>query len=181
MKPGALPHMVEVRTLAARRIVIDGELEVTRMPRLSQAIAEAEGPARVSANFDRDEEGRYILDLSVAMPVAVSCQRCLSPMLVELASHSLLAALWTDDQAEHLPSRYDPLVTSDETDLWSVVEDELLLAMPAFSYHDNIDCGADTEYQQKQNLGAPVVEEPQQKDNPFSVLAALKGKGTQPD
>ncbi len=162
--------------MAAREVVIEGTLDVTRMSRLSDAIVSADAPAGVTARFYRDEEGRYILGLDVEMPVSVACQRCLAPMPAQLVSRSQLAALWSDDQAEYLPSRYDPLVTEAETDLWQVVEDELLLALPAFNYHQDESCGVATGIQQKDSGVAPDdVGAAPKRENPFSVLAALKG------
>lgn len=179
MTTGALPHTVEVRTLAAREVCLQGTVSVERMPRLSQAIIGADGPAAADVQFRRDEEGRYLIVLKVAMPVQVACQRCLEPMSLALSADTVLAALWSDDQAPHLPSRYDPLVTEAETDLWQVVEDELLLALPPFSYHDHA-CGEAIE--------APPSETDTdtqtgggEKDNPFSVLAALKGQMSDTD
>lgn len=175
MTLGALPHRVEARTLAARGVVVEGLLPATRMPRLNAAIVAADAPAWVQAQFRRDEEGRYIVQLSVQMPVSVACQRCLGSMGLELTSESQLAALWNDEQAEHLPSRYDPLVTGDETDLWQVVEDELLLALPAFSYHSDSHCGDATGVAQPGPARPDKTDTPV-RDNPFTVLAALKNE-----
>lgn len=177
MTLGALPHTVEVRTLAAQHVTVSGVLDAVRMPRLMAAIHSSEAPAIVEARFDRDEERRYVLDLSVTMPVAVSCQRCLDPMPVKLVAHSQLAALWSDDQAQHLPLRYDPLITGEETDLWQVVEDELLLALPAFSYHDDPDCGEVTGRSAPRTEPDTMPDAPQENDNPFGVLATLKKDG----
>lgn len=179
MTHGALPHTVEVRTLAARNVVIEGPIEGTRMPRLSSAIAGAVEPASVSCEFRRDEEGRYVVEVRVAMGVLVSCQRCLDVMTVALESHSVLAAVWNDEQAQSLPARYDPLITEGETNLWQLVEDELLLALPAFNYHKDMRCGEQAD----RALGgeaAALAEPPSQgKVNPFSVLAALKNDENQ--
>lgn len=181
MTPGPLPHKVEVRTLAAREVELAGSVSEARMPRLKEAIVAARGPAEVTARCFRDEEGRYVLDLAVTMPVDLACQRCLGPMPVELKSHSQLVALWTDDQAAHLPSRYDALVTDAESDLWQVVEDELLLAMPAFSYHEDVSCGAAVGIQQPVEADDLTPSAAADKENPFSVLAALKGNSTDTD
>ena len=174
---GVLTHTVEVRALAVREIAINGMLSVTRMPRLKDLIVSACEPAKVSTRFYRDEEGRFVLDLAVMFSVSVACQRCLGPVLIELDSCSQLAVIWCDEQAESLPPRYDPLVTGTETDLWQLVEDELLLALPAFSYHDDVFCGAKTGYQQVSSdegfLGKTAVE----KRSPFDVLATLKDGG----
>ena len=173
MTHGALPNTVEVRTLAARGVVIEGGLTIARMPRLKAATDGADAPAAVHIDFQRDEEGRYIAVLDVSMQVKVPCQRCLDGMVIALSSHSALAAVWTDEQAQALPSRYDPLITEGETDLWRVVEDELLLSMPAFSYHDDVLCGIKTGVLTVSTEDEYVIDEPD-KENPFKVLAALK-------
>ena len=174
MTLGALPHTVEVRTLAARSRTVEGVVDCARMPRLSAAIVAADGPARVNARFSRDEEGRFVISLDVEIPVQVACQRCLQPLPLTLASSSQLAALWNDEQAAHLPVRYDPLVTGEETDLWQVVEDDLLLALPPFSYHDNIACAEGTAVEPPAVESLTEEDAPETRENPFSVLAALK-------
>jgi len=179
MTHGALPHTVEVRTLAARHVAIAGPVEVTRMPRLSSAIAEASEPALVKCNFERDEEGRYIADVQVTMSVLVTCQRCLGTMTINLKSHSLLAAVWNDEQAQALPARYDPLITEGETDLWQLVEDELLLALPAYNYHSDERCGERTDRAMSAESTRVDTTEAHERTNPFSVLATLKNDENQ--
>ena len=66
----------------------------------------------------------------------------------------------------------EPLVVGDEDcALWDMVEDELILGLPAFSYHDTEDC--------KETLAefsAPPAAEGEvgERSNPFNVLAQLK-------
>lgn len=174
MTHGALPHTVEVRTLAARGVAIEGPLEVTRMPRLSSAIAKAVEPAQVRCDFRRDEEGRYVAELSVALRASVPCQRCLDVLTIALESRSVLAAVWNDEQAQALPARYDPLITEGETNLWQLVEDELLLALPAFSYHSDTRCAEQTGRALSNDKSALDADAASVKVNPFSVLATLK-------
>lgn len=179
MTHGALPHTVEVRTLAARSVVIEGPVEGTRMPRLSSATTETLEPASVSCEFSRDEEGRYVVDVRVAMRVLVPCQRCLEVMTVNLEAHSLLAAVWNDEQAQALPARYDPLITEGETNLWQLVEDELLLALPAYNYHSDRRCGEHNGSSLGGETSAVDASPPEEKVNPFSVLVALKNDENQ--
>lgn len=174
MTLGALSHTVEARTFAAQARVVEGTLTIDRMPRLEVAITNALGPAIAKAQCDRDEEGRYIMSLSVTMPIEVSCQRCLAPVQQELQSETDLAVIWADDQAEHLPSRYDPLIAGEETDLWQVVEDELLLALPPFCYHEDPSCSARTAIGPMPNAPELSKEPAQERDNPFGVLASLR-------
>lgn len=171
MTTGGIPQFIEARTLAARGVVLKGRLDVARMPRLSQAIVAGDQSAEVNCAFSCDEEGRYIVSLQVSCTFEVACQRCLSAMPIELSADTQLAVVWTDEQAAQLPSRYDPLVSEAELDLWALVEEELLLALPAFSYHADPQCG------ERVNIAVPdsgVEPATEKKTNPFDVLATLK-------
>ena len=93
-------------------------------------------------------------------------------MSIHLNSENSLAAVWTDEQAAHLPRHLDPLIVEGEaSSLWELVEDELILAMPPFSYHDTEDCRESIA-----GFSAPAPEEATlaEKPNPFNVLAQLK-------
>ena len=174
MTLGALPQTVEVRTLAAREVTLAGVLDPIKLLRFSSAIVAVKQPVVVNADFYRDEEGRYIVSVQVTAEVQVTCQRCLGALEQTVASSALLAVVWTDEQAAQLPPRYEPLVAEAEIDFWEVVEDELLLALPSFSYHSNTNCGAETGVQAPGSGDAAVSGSPE-KENPFDVLKALKG------
>ncbi len=109
---------------------------------------------------------------ALEVDVTVTCQRCLEPMPQHLSSENTLAVVWTDEQAAHLPRHLDPLILEDEPcRLWDLVEDELILALPAFSYHDTEACNDSmsgyTDPSPKEAAG-------EEKPNPFEVLAQLK-------
>ena len=175
MTLGALPQKVEVRTLAAREVALAGLVDPARLTRLSTAIVAVNTPVVVNADFHRDEEGRYVLGLQVSAQMLVTCQRCLSTLEQSVTSDTLLAVVWTDEQAGQLPPRYEPLVADAEIELWEVVEDELLLALPAFSYHSDTNCGSKTGVQAPVGENQAEDQAGPEKDNPFSVLKALKG------
>ena len=93
-------------------------------------------------------------------------------MLEHLDSDNTLAVVWTDEQAAHLPRHLDPLIVDEEAcSLWELVEDEQILAMPPFSYHDPKECN-----DRRKECSDPEPEEDAQegKPNPFNVLAQLK-------
>lgn len=93
-------------------------------------------------------------------------------MPLQLSSDNTLAVVWTDEQAAHLPRHLDPLIAPEEAcNLWQLVEDELILALPAFSYHETDEC--------KESIAgfsepAPQGDIGEEKPNPFNVLAQLK-------
>ncbi len=91
--------------------------------------------------FSRDEESRYLVHVAIEAEFEVICQRCLEVMPDYLSCKNTLAILWTDEEAAHLPKHLDPLVVGPlSCSLWELVEDELILAMRPFSYHNIEDC-----------------------------------------
>ncbi len=169
-----LPSTLDVRKATARGVSIRGTLKPLDLQRFRELLASDDGVIQAQLSFTRDEENRHIIDLAVTAEVIVTCQRCLEPLPVPLACDNTLAVVWTDEQAATLPRHLDPLVVEgDACSLWDVVEDELILALPPFSYHSTEEC---QQILARFNAGqTPEVEPvPGDKPNPFNVLAQLK-------
>ena len=167
-----LPATLDVRKAAARGVSVSGTLKPLNLQRFRPLLASDDGAVEAELTFSRDEENRHVIHVAVEADVTVTCQRCLEPMSQHLISENLLAVMWTDEQAAHLPRHLDPLIVAEEAcSLWELVEDELILAMPPFSYHDTEDCRESIA-----GFSAPVPEEVAavEKPNPFNVLAQLK-------
>ena len=98
------------------------------------------------------------------------CQRCLEPVSYSVTAHIDVALVWNEDQAKALPGRLDPwLVGEERMVLTDLIEEELLLAMPLVALHDPCPTAL------PQDRGEP--EKHENADNPFAVLAKLKGQG----
>jgi DUF177 domain-containing protein len=164
--------MLDVRQAAVRGVAVSGILKPQYLLRFRPLLAGDEGNISSEIVFSRDEERRYLMQVVIEADVMVTCQRCLEAMPEHLSSESTLAIVWTDEEATHVPRHLEPLVVEDAPcDLWEVVEDELILALPSFSYHVTDDC--------KMKIAAfsdPVQDTGpgQEKSNPFNVLAQLK-------
>ncbi len=167
-----LPKTLDVRKAAARGVTVSGCLNLPELERFSGLLADDLGDVEAVLSFSKDEENRCILSVSLNASVAIVCQRCLEPMEITLEGEHQLAVVYTDEQARHLPRHLEPLIEEGEkTDLWSVVEEELILALPYVSYHDADDC--------QMNYTGTEDEEPEQgaesdRPNPFEMLAQLK-------
>ena len=75
-----------------------------------------------------------------------------------------------EEQAEQVPKAYEPwLVTDEESDLYGVLEEELLLNLPLIASHD-FDCID----RSKLGSGPAVAESESTKRSPFDVLKQLK-------
>ena len=166
-----LPRTLDVRKAAARGVSVEGSLELAKLPRFRPLLASDEGWINATLALSRDEENHSVIAVEIEAEVCVVCQRCLEQMTLPVACSNRLAVVWTDEQAKHLPKELDPLICEDDCALWDIVEDELILALPAYSYHEGTDCN-----QLLTELGDAegAIPETDTRPNPFEVLAQLK-------
>jgi uncharacterized protein len=167
-----LPTTLDLRKAAARGAGVGGALKARDLVRFRPLLAGDEGEISVEMECSRDEDGRYLVRVAIEADVLVTCQRCLETMPEHLSSDNTLVVVWTDAEAASLPKHLDPLVATEPTsNLWELVEDELILGMRPFSYHDTEQCNrksaafSDPEPEDEGEEGKP---------NPFSVLDQLK-------
>lgn len=172
MLTAPLPTALDVRKAAVREAGISGVLQPGGMPRFRAMLASDEGHIEADLSFFRDEESRYLIRVDVSADVEVTCQRCLQLMTEHVGSDNTLAVVWTDEQAAALPRHLDPLIVPEQIcNLHDVVEEELMLSLPMFSYHDHEDCkNAVAAFS---NPAAGEISK-QAKSSPFEVLAQLK-------
>jgi uncharacterized protein len=167
-----LSTMLDVRKAAVRGAGVSGVLKPLDLGRFWPLLGGDEGSISVKMAFSRDEESRYLVRVAIEADIVVTCQRCLEAMPDHLSCENTLAILWTDEEAAYLPKHLDPLVIRElSCNLWELVEDELILALRPFSYHNMEDC--------KMKIAAFSAPAPQQgtgesKPNPFNVLGQLK-------
>ena len=167
-----LPASLDVRKAAARGAVVSGVLKPVDLLRLRPLLAGGEGKIAVEMRFSRDEMGRYLVEVLIEADVQVECQRCLSSMSEHLSCDSSLAVVWTDEEAARLPRHLDALVeTETNSNLWELVEDELILARQPFSYHNTDDCKRTTVAYADPDA---IEDAGESKPNPFAVLGELK-------
>jgi uncharacterized protein len=109
------------------------------------------------------------LEGSVTLPLV--CQRCLGPVEVAVSFDRSFRFVATEAQAEieDDASEEDVLVLSRDFDLLELLEDELLMAMPAAPTHEQCPVAI-----KMQVIDANFEDSAQSQPHPFSVLAALK-------
>lgn len=167
-----LPTTLDFRKAAARSAELKGLVSIEKLARFSPMLAEHDGDVNALLRFSKDDEGRYLVQVVVSVEVVVICQRCLQPMNEHVESDNTLAIVWNDEQAVALPKTLEPLIAEDTAcDVYALVEDELILAMKPYSYHDNSECKSET----RAFFDPQAVEDAaEEKPNPFDVLAQLK-------
>ncbi len=168
----ALPEKVDALRAAATRREYEGRVKLRQLPRLSQALANADGDLDFRLGFGRDELGIAYLDLELAGDLPLVCQRTLEIFSWPLRLSQRLGLLKTEGEEAGLPAEYEPLLLVDgEIAPADVIQDEALLALPLIPSRPGSEAHAEWIDE--------VPEETQSvPDNPFAALAGLKPQST---
>jgi len=160
-----LPDYIEPVGLADVRRSFRGEVPLRRLLRLLPSLSSADGVLKVQLDFRLDERRIRTLSGTIEGSVSLVCQRCLKAMRFPLELGIRLGIVTSEADIDRLPKGYEPLLVSGEPlRTVDVVEDEVMLAVPAFPLHERgKDCVMAYENQ-------PLAA----KDNPFSILEKLK-------
>ena len=141
--------------------VLAGSVKIAALSRLADVAAA--GTLACELRGGRDGDGRPTLNLKVGGTLELRCQRCLSPLAFELDIDSALLLVapgesWPDEElADDGP---DAIEASRELAVLSLIEDEVLLALPVAPRHE--DCRP------------PAPAETERPPSPFAALANLK-------
>ena len=165
-----LPERLDLLRDAAQGRSFQGRVSLSRMERLCEAAAVAEGEAEVEFVLDRDEVGHSYMKGWARATVSMTCQRCLELVELALVAEFSLGLVRGEQEAERLPEEYEPLRAGrDPVDVAPLIEDELLLALPVVPRHGQCTMNYSPEPVEE------IVEEEPPRENPFAALAALKG------
>lgn len=185
MRTSSSSCVVDVRALARDAATLSRTDPMATYPRLAEEttdeVAERSVHWTARGEMRAGTSGQAEVWLHVAIETALSltCQRCLAPMRVPLQvdrSFRFVADEATAE-AEDDDSEEDVLALTPEFDLLTLVEDELLMALPIVPRHP--DCVPAQSASARQG---PTPEAAAEKPNPFAVLAALRtGKAEKSD
>jgi uncharacterized protein len=170
-----LPDYGDPLRLCALGKTYEGRVALADLPRLAPLLTSLEGEAAFALAFRMDEERRAVVSVEVRAELWLPCQRCMQPMKLLVDESAMLAVVSGPDEAERLPDDLDPLlVAGNRLALRSLVEDELILAVPVAPMHPPSECVVrlDTVNADVQPDKPATTESV--KDNPFAVLASLK-------
>jgi len=172
----SLPLSLDPRKVFRHELEIEGEVAVSALSALCESLYDNKGVARATLSFSVDDERRLRIQGQVSAEVNVVCQRCLNPMSIQLDDQVDLVMVSSEEQAKQLPAALDPWICTEDQTLVpaDIVEEQLILAMPIVTMHDNcIDLakgfGSAAEAA-GDSSDSPVAV----RNNPFAVLAGLK-------
>ncbi len=170
-----LDRLFEPRALAARGWRLSAETPLADWARLAAIEPEGTTPdtmVRIAVGCREDDNGTAVLEGEVTARLRCICQRCLEEM--ELEVHAQPKLMFGDAEelgAAAQAAGFEHCELEPGATLRHVLEDEALMAVPAFPVHQRSeDCGA---------LAAKLAElEPgeggERSASPFAALAELK-------
>jgi uncharacterized protein len=192
-----LPELIEPDRMAETGRLLKGTIAISKMKRLRSLLFDDEGRVDLDLVFGVDESGQSNVAGALDAQITLQCQRCLQAMNLHIREKISLAIVHTSQQANKLPSHYEPLmVKQDSVSLSELVEDELILALPTVPLHDGLeDCKVDlSSTTEKRNNGSELKgdigsnkssverenlkQEDSKRKNPFEVLKQLQSKKT---
>ena len=160
---GPLPEFVDPIRLAGQQIRMNGVVPVAAMTRIAALVRDDSGMVEVALGFRMSASGVPRADGRARMTAHLTCQRCLDPLDLELAAELKVAFTDGDEAAgrAELAAGYEPMEYDGRIGLTTIVEDEILLALPDFPMHQTGPCTAP---------GAADTPDPEA--SPFSGLRA---------
>jgi uncharacterized protein len=169
-----LPDFADPLRLCELGKVYEGAVPLAELPRLAPLLTSSEGEAAFALAFYTDAERRPTVKVTVHAKLPLRCQRCLGSMRQEVSSDSVLVVVSGTDEAQRLPDDVDPLMLENaKMDLRSLIEDDLILAIPTAPTHRPEDCSVKLSEVNAQQLPERSSNE-DKPANPFAALADWK-------
>jgi|GEM_PF-6935396 len=154
-----LPKLVSVAKFCAANTKVKTQIALLEFERLAELAAVQDGVIDIELEF-KQEYQRNLLLTNLKAEVIFTCQRCLDKVALNIGSQTkyLLvksAALLND-------AEFEVIIIDSELELYPLLEDELLLNIPASITH--LECSLPEFATKEQQVIKP---------NPFAVLAKL--------
>lgn len=172
MSDKLIPEHIDPFRYADQGLTIEGLVKIADMPRLGSAMASHEGLVTASLRFGVDEQGITFVKGHIQTSLTLACQRCLEPFIYEITSDFVLGIVNTLDEANALPTHYEPALAKEgQLALRELIEDELILNLPIIPKHEAEQC----------KVKLPLADAGWKKDevdktNPFHILKSFKHK-----
>jgi uncharacterized protein len=143
--------------------VLERKVGLDELPRLANFLATTAGFLVVRLEGWRDDAGKSWLQLEIGGEPELWCQRCLGGVRFPLAIRSRLQLVgpgeeWPDDDL--VDDSADAIAAEEALVVLSLVEDEVLLALPIAPRHAQCE--------------SPSANAAENGSSPFAALAALK-------
>lgn len=158
-----IPEQVNPFRFAEQRAKLQGVVRIEDLSRLCASLSKPEGAIEVEIDFGVDEQGIVFLQGHLDARVVLQCQRCMEYFNYEIIDTFVYGVASKAEEAASFPEKYESIVANDSLiDIRDVIEDELILSMPAVPMHQPHECKVTMPYK---DAGWDREER-----NPFHIL-----------
>jgi uncharacterized protein len=156
-----------------------GALAIAGFDRLRESLfavpraGDANGDVSYEVSGGMDAQERPVLRLTVTGQLRLQCQRCLKALDYDLAIDTtlrLVPEVALDVEMSDDPDEPDCIAASAELDLIALIEDEILMALPAYPRHEGQERGGCNTMAMEGKAGTNKV-------SAFSALSDLSESG----
>ncbi len=170
--PDSSAELVDAYRMARAGSSRRGEIALSRMSRLAPLLSDVQGAARYELEFHLDSQSRPLVTGRIRARLELICQRCLEPLVLDLDLDLRLGIVRSDEEAVALGDGREPVtLETGEVSISALVEDELILGLPAVPLHPSASC--------RSPVNAPAGDEGQGGGR-FSDLGGALGMGKKP-
>lgn len=143
--------------------VLERSVGMDQLPRLADILVTTQGSLSVRLEGWRDEQGKSWLQVNISGEPELCCQRCLGGVRFLLAISSRLQLMapgeeWPDDDL--VDDSADAITAEKALPVLSLIEDEVLLALPIAPRHEQCE--------------SPSASATGQGASPFAALAVFR-------
>lgn len=132
------PQTIDPIKFAKSRRLLSGTVSLVEFSRLAEFLHSQEGSVGVRLGFDLDEEKRPCVEIQITGLLPLTCQRCLGVLSQAVSIATKLSMV--ESELYDLPPHYEPLLVEEGVfEVFKLIEDELLLALPLVPKHSD-DC-----------------------------------------
>jgi uncharacterized protein len=162
------PFLIDAFKFSKLSERLEGKTAIAEMPRVAEVAQDQQGSIAWSLQGGQHRLAYPQLTLKVSGTINLLCQRCLTPLAVEIDSESVLVLAKDEARADEIEAQLDDdaidvIPVPEELNLRDLVEDETLLSLPFAPKHDVCP---------DQAVLADTVKN--KKPSPFDVLKNLK-------
>ena len=191
------PRRLDVAAFAKAQATLEGRQALVDLPRLAEGLLWPADEVPAAVNWQATGSLRQVLGgspetrlhLQAQARVWMTCQRCLGPMALELQVDRSFRFVRDEDEAAQLDETTDDedvLSMGRLLDVWALVEDELIMALPIVPRHETCPAPLTALASQDQmpgqvasstsssQAGQAETEGAEEAPHPFAVLKNLK-------
>ncbi|WP_409420034.1 23S rRNA accumulation protein YceD [Pseudaeromonas sp. ZJS20] len=173
MQKVKLPIKIDPVRCAAKRLDYVGIAEADKLIRLGESTVGVLTDVEAALSFGIDAQGLTIMQGTAHTLVKLECQRCNEAFEYRCEIEFVYTPLLKNTVVDELPEAYEPIELDEngEFDLYEVLEDEFILALPIVPMHPLDVCP-----QAGRSMTWGEIEPADERPNPFAVLNGLKNK-----